>query len=104
MIDENPLSWHNNNSLLFIDSPVGTGKIKYLTKLNICIANYFLFTKINSNSETTRDVGIRGLYLLKNKSALPTIFQFTKTLYNKLPKRLDIQRNLANTILVDIAV
>ncbi|XP_026815675.1 venom serine carboxypeptidase-like [Rhopalosiphum maidis] len=24
-IDENPLSWHNNNSLLFIDSPVGTG-------------------------------------------------------------------------------
>lgn len=25
MIEENPLSWHNNNSLLFIDSPVGTG-------------------------------------------------------------------------------
>lgn len=29
-VDENPLSWHNNNSLLFIDSPVGTGNLKYL--------------------------------------------------------------------------
>lgn len=53
MVDENPLSWHNNNSLLFIDSPVGTGKIKYSTEIYSIPVYKYIF---NNNTIYLTDV------------------------------------------------
>lgn len=64
-IDENPLSWHNNNSLLFIDSPVGTGKKKYNTHNQIYL---LIFNMFNLLFMTNLMQYIPTLYILSRKN------------------------------------